>query len=596
VQRLEKARELRKQLDEINTSIVADVSAVPATGADGKLSHGSISSDDEDDISDDGSLSTDQENRVAGYAVRTRETRQELPWTTKATIIFFHLHPWLGNKNFEVTSKVHSCNSVTLGGWLRKRDRILKWIDIVTGLTFNDALKAIPEQHRNKYESTLNPPYPPLDLKAFMNKIKTVKCRVAILHKNSKGTAQNSAAYAKKSKQAVYIRASTKRIRVLPLRKPPKHLAAKQFVAATIKSRWNQGLAITKTELRMMVLTQFAKEESFMNVYGNKESSKSGLGKLNTFLARAIKAAGFSVRESTISQKVPLNWRTLAEAGAQRVRETFQKAEVDVVVAADETFIRFHEEDSRVLAPVGEARIGKAVTCDGKSGCTVLPTMDMLSSQLLPPLIIFNGVFGGRLMTQWQEYTNSLVLFTEKHWMTTETMVLYFKWLMSFYKGKTVGVIIDHAPSHTNDALMKWVEVLNEQDTNGTKLVVEWVDKGLTSIYQPGDISVNKPLKAMVKQEYYRFITENQDAFTPGEKIKVPRERLVSFIENAFHKVNDGQRKKRMIAASFRTCGLDPFATDLMEFTKHLDHLSESQVYNKLLEKNAAVKLDETHY
>jgi hypothetical protein len=205
VQRLEKARELRKQLDEINTSIVADVSAVPATGADGKLSHGSISSDDEDDISDDGSLSTDQENRVAGYAVRTRETRQELPWTTKATIIFFHLHPWLGNKNFEVTSKVHSCNSVTLGGWLRKRDRILKWIDIVTGLTFNDALKAIPEQHRNKYESTLNPPYPPLDLKAFMNKIKTVKCRVAILHKNSKGTAQNSAAYAKKSKQAVCI-------------------------------------------------------------------------------------------------------------------------------------------------------------------------------------------------------------------------------------------------------------------------------------------------------------------------------------------------------------------------------------------------------
>jgi hypothetical protein len=469
----------------------------------------------------------------------------------------------------------------------------MKWIHLVEHLTFESALNAVPEQHRCLYESILEPPYPPLDLKAFTKKVEKMRCPVALFHKSSKGTAQNSAAFARKQgDQAVFIRCSTKRIHVVPTAgKPLRHLMPNSFVAETVKSRWNQGLAITKTELRMMVLKEFSSDAKFMKVYGKIDGA--GLGKLSTFITRAVKYAGFSDRESTISQKVPSKWRELAEAGAQRVRETFQKAEVDVVVAADETFIRFHEEDSRVLAPVGEKRIGKAVTCDGKSGCTVLPTMDMLSSQLLPPLIIFNGVFGGRLMTEWQPYTNSFVLFTENHWMTTQTMVLYFKWLMSFYKGKTIGVIIDHAPSHTNDALMNWVEDLNAKDNNGTKLVLEWVDKGLTSIYQPGDIAVNKPLKAMVKQEYYNYITQHQKDFSPGEKIKVSREQLVGFIENAFAKVNENQRKKRMIAKSFRTCGLDPFAENLSEFTKHLDHLCESQVYNKLLEKNAAVKLGE---
>ena len=38
----------------------------------------------------------------------------------------------------------------------------------------------------------------------------------------------------------------------------------------------------------------------------------------------------------TISQKIPTNWRELAERGARRVRTTFKEENVDVVLAADE--------------------------------------------------------------------------------------------------------------------------------------------------------------------------------------------------------------------------------------------------------------------
>ena len=120
-------------------------------------------------------------------------------------------------------------------------------------------------------------------------------------------------------------------------------------------------------------------------------------------------------------------------------------------------------------------------------------------------------------MRKWMNYSNSLVLFTDKHWMTTETMVLYLKWLMTFYKGQTIGVILDKAPSHTNERIAEWVERLNKEDPDNTKIVLEWVDGGLTSVYQPGDIKVNKPSKELVKQEYYKYISETKDSFCPGQ-------------------------------------------------------------------------------
>ena len=47
----------------------------------------------------------------------------------------------------------------------------------------------------------------------------------------------------------------------------------------------------------------------------------------------------FACRESSISQKIPKNWRELAEVGVARVRKTFKEPEVDVIIAYDKTFI-----------------------------------------------------------------------------------------------------------------------------------------------------------------------------------------------------------------------------------------------------------------
>jgi len=76
----------------------------------------------------------------------------------------------------------------------------------------------------------------------------------------------------------------------------------------------------------------------------------------------------------------------------------FEVDVLDVVVAADEAFLRIHEVDHRVIAPVGEKRVGTSMKYDDKAGCTVMVSMELLSSQLLPPFIIFKGVFCATLM------------------------------------------------------------------------------------------------------------------------------------------------------------------------------------------------------
>lgn len=63
-------------------------------------------------------------------------------------------------------------------------------------------------------------------------------------------------------------------------------------------------------------------------------------------------------------------------------------------MAGDETFICFHERNSRLLVPSGEKRVGSAAELNEKEGCTLMVTMDMLPSSLLRPFIIFTGKCG----------------------------------------------------------------------------------------------------------------------------------------------------------------------------------------------------------
>ena len=184
-------------------------------------------------------------------------------------------------------------------------------------------------------------------------------------------------------------------------------------------------------------------------------------------------------------------------------------------------------------------------------------------------------------------------MFTEKHWMTAETFILYVAWLMDHFKGKRIGLITDYAPSHTNAEMNKWINQLNEEHSiHNTRIFIEWIDKGLTSVYQPGDIAINKPLKDKIRESYHQHISAiTSENFQAGQKIKISRETLLEFIEKAFVSINQDQKRSKSIYKSFRMCGLNPWDDELEHFTRHLDSLEHNKLYATLLRNQEALQL-----
>ena len=99
-------------------------------------------------------------------------------------------------------------------------------------------------------------------------------------------------------------------------------------------------------------------------------------------------------------------------------------------------FLRFHECTKKVLPPVGVKRVGVALSVNENNGFSVMITLDIFTNIVLPPFIIFTGVFGDLLMKEYKAITKATALFTETHWMTSATNMLYFKYLSNFNRGK----------------------------------------------------------------------------------------------------------------------------------------------------------------
>ena len=116
------------------------------------------------------------------------------------------------------------------------------------------------------------------------------------------------------------------------------------------------------------------------------------------------------------------------------------------------------------------------------------------------------------------------------------------------------------------------------------KIIVDYIGAGLTSVYQTPDVTINKPLKNKIREQYEKVIYS--DGFDGKSKISVSREQLVSIIEDAYAQINQENLHKPYIRESFDICGLNPWSTDTSMFDMHLSNLSENSIYRALLMKH----------
>jgi hypothetical protein len=171
----------------------------------------------------------------------------------------------------------------------------------------------------------------------------------------------------------------------------------------------------------------------------------------------------------SILQSVPVDWRSKAEQNISRIREKFLSEKVDVVVNADETFLLFHPLGDWLVAPTGVKSVGTVVQADNeKFGATVLIACEYKTSSILPPMIIFTGVYGAKLMSQWAGFDKAKVIFNESYWMTSNTAIIYIACLRSIFQGKRIGLIWDKHTSHYSEEVLNFIAKSNEENKDTT--------------------------------------------------------------------------------------------------------------------------------
>ena len=123
---------------------------------------------------------------------------------------------------------------------------------------------------------------------------------------------------------------------------------------------------------------------------------------------------GFSGRKETVSQTVPDNWKEMSLAFSRSMKEYFRRMNVDVIVCADQTFLKFLLAEENMLVPTGVRRVGTTIESnDKRKGVSLMLAAyirkgddnDALTSGILPPFIVFNGKTGATLDKRYSDWS-----------------------------------------------------------------------------------------------------------------------------------------------------------------------------------------------
>ena len=99
----------------------------------------------------------------------------------------------------------------------------------------------------------------------------------------------------------------------------------------------------------------------------------------------------------------------------------------------------------------------------------------------------------------------------------------------------------------------------------------------------------NAALWYMAKQSFQKYVQEklyeykNSLGLSTGKKVNVPREQIISWIEQVIAHLNEMQKKTRKVASIFAKCRLDSYDMEKNAFSALLQTLCENNCVMPLL-------------
>jgi len=556
--------------------------------------------------------------------------RRVVTMNEKAATAYLCLHPKIYG-TLDLTNRIVKAaaaigvTSSAVSKWVSLNNQkcyenALIWVSMVEGMTWKDVAKQFSADWANQWSIEPEEKVPPSQLQPY--KIHIAKAQTTIdgshaptvLSKYSSGTtasSRKSAARLDASANTIVVKAKAKQRDRKDKGKGRKFQAQEEFVVKTVRDRWNSGDPIGKLGIKLeLSLRDDCKEgfqdplrpqDSFYASYfdPNKPSADSGL--IN-WLSRVLDRHNWSIRANSIGQTVPDNWRPLSEANAADLRTLFKEKEVEVMLNMDQTFVNFYIEETHVIAPKGTKRVGGKISAEVKKGFTLMVIVNMLTSEIDAPFLVYDGTkmkdakYPERTLAyKYKNWRGSAsgrtahMAFQKKHWFDVDITIECLDFVLDvLYPGKKVGISMDHAPAHMAAEVIEYIE----RRTDEGRLVMGFIDGGLTSILQVCDLAANKQLKAIIKKLYHQWRAEYvraERAKTPDEplrrvKLKMNIEKMTEITEAAVKEFNRLERKdnRRSIAKTFKSAGQDPWDHCEEAFKEHLDALEKLPMYKMM--------------
>ncbi|MGH7955342.1 MAG: hypothetical protein ACREOZ_05220, partial [Gloeomargaritales cyanobacterium] len=243
----------------------------------------------------------------AKFVKMPMRTTEEMNWRQRTAIIFFLLHPLLGNNDETACCSIFNVNKNTLQGWLHKQGMRFRWRKYIDKYTVKSVMDYMGEKWKqcSKFKVLTSKQ---MDEKLPNHILHKYRCKEAgreILFFSSDGiSVQQKVARAKRKKdQYVFLKVDQKRAHTNLDRKTGKYAMEKQWVASELCSGWNVGFPLTTAELSRRLRQEFF-EGSLFDAHMLKNDNKT----LNQWLRRAVDDAGFSSRCSSFASKIPIGW------------------------------------------------------------------------------------------------------------------------------------------------------------------------------------------------------------------------------------------------------------------------------------------------
>ena len=138
------------------------------------------------------------------------------------------------------------------------------------------------------------------------------------------------------------------------------------------------------------------------------------------------------------------------------------------------------------------------------------------------------------------------------------------------------------APAHRSGRVSEYVK----KRTKEGRLVLGFINGGLTSVIKVCDLVANKDFRALIKKAYMKWRAEflmDERSKTPNNKfrlinIKIQVDTMTDTVDESTKALNYGQHTSRYIKKDFRLAGQDPWEERKNGLKAHMDSLAKFQL------------------